>query len=58
MEKLRNNIEETLRSRTGLDRLININNVISEIDKGRGELAYLWRAISVGMWISLMDVNA
>ncbi|MCB0722458.1 MAG: asparagine synthase (glutamine-hydrolyzing) [Ignavibacteriae bacterium] len=57
VEKLRNSIEETLLSRDELGKFINIDNVISSIENGRGEEAYLWRAISVGMWISLMGVK-
>lgn len=57
VEKLRNEIEAILNSRDEIRKWIKVDNIISAIDNGKGNEPYLWRAISVGMWLSMMNVK-
>jgi asparagine synthase (glutamine-hydrolysing) len=57
VEKLRDDIFRILSSRDDLVNIIDVDKIISAIDNGKGNEAYLWRAISFGMWICKMDVK-
>lgn len=56
VEKLKGSLEEWL----SLDRLngvIKKDNIIKAINGGKGDEPHLWRAISFGSWVNLMNVK-
>jgi asparagine synthase (glutamine-hydrolysing) len=50
VDVLRNNIELWLKDNKDVSDIVNTKAIISAIDNGKGDMPYLWRAISLGLW--------